>query len=208
MSKEMHGYIPLSVVRRTEEELTENLASDKGWMWLHALSRFLRREDPWEVPRLEVTTDGRTGQQCIGRLEKAGQQVNGDLCKVLLHKEFVVTEGVCYKLVVLKATDFDSEARKVRRIREEAALRGYVAPPMEVASYLLDLSFKKVQEMVRGSSVLMVMHGTIPTVEGNCPTLTIVYQSTEDPKLVAYRGSFSDKHDNSFGYVFLDPVED
>lgn len=57
MSEGMLGMLPLSEVRGPRDDLEERLAGSEGnTVWLPALKRFLRKENPWEAPNAASQT--------------------------------------------------------------------------------------------------------------------------------------------------------
>ena len=52
MPEGMLGMLPLSDLRGPRDTLETNLAGKDGQEWLDALNRFLRKENPWEKPKL------------------------------------------------------------------------------------------------------------------------------------------------------------
>lgn len=162
MSEGMLGNLPLSEVRGPRNDLDEKLASKQGPMWLRAFNKFLRRENPWGIPTIiEITTNGRSGEEFITDLEKQGYNV-GDYAKQLLRgKDFIVCDGTTYKLAVISGDEFEDSERTNGNIRAEAAARGYLDPPMELAPYLREMfSHEDLKQMGVWALVLMLKPAT------------------------------------------------
>lgn len=113
-----------------------------------------------------VTSDGRTGEQFIADLEKARYNV-GDWAKDVMRKPaFVSTNGQTYQLVVIKGEEFEDDDRITSNIRAEAARRGYLTPPAEVAPLLREqISDEELERM--GFWGLVVMHEPITDSDGD-----------------------------------------
>lgn len=170
MSEDMLG-VALRDARGPLNTLLERLAGKEGPLWLRRLNQFNRNENPFEIPRIiEVTSNGITGESWITRLEKARYRV-GDYSKQLLRgKKFVATNGVTYKLVVIKGEEFEDENRITSKIRKEALRRGYLTPSLEMAPLLREALSDEELEMM-GLVYLVVMHEPISDSDGDLDRL-------------------------------------
>src|SRR3990167_11262623 len=97
MTENMLGRIVQKLVQVPAEtlgplyDLLEKLIGSKSKMWLRALNRFLRKENPWGVPKtFEVITKNQTG---IAYLSGRKCRLRGDAMELLCSKEFVTTSG-------------------------------------------------------------------------------------------------------------------
>ncbi|MFH0952643.1 MAG: hypothetical protein V1838_05730 [Patescibacteria group bacterium] len=205
MSEGMLGNIPLSETRGPRDELDDRLAGKQGRMWLNALNKFLRRENPWGIPQIiEVTTNGRTGEQCFTDLEERSNRVSDYTKEALRSKEFVATDGTVYKLAVIFGHEFEDNERTNENIRNEAAERGYLEPPMEPAPYLRDMfSDEDLEKM--GIWALVLMHKPFYDSVGDLNVLG-VSRSVDGPWLDTFDGHPGDRWFRGLGFVFLVPA--
>lgn len=187
-------------------DLIQKLSGKGGRQWLRALKRFLRRENPWSIPQnIEVTTSGRTGEQCITSLEEQGFRL-GNLANELLRGEkFVATDdGTTHNLVVISGDEFEDGERTNANIRAEATRRGYLVPPMEVAPYLRELfSDEDLEQM--GIWALVVMHESVTVSFGDARVLG-VSRKDEGRWLFALCGRPDGRWGREFRFVFLAPA--
>ncbi len=205
MSEGMLGNLSLSEVRGPKNDLDEKLASKQGHMWLRALNRFLRRENPWGIPQnIEVTTRGRTGEQCITSLEEQNFRL-GSYGKELLRSEaFIATNGTIYNLVVIYGNEFEDSERTNANIRAEGTLRGYLTPPMEVAPYLREMFSDEDLEQI-GIWALVVMHEPVNASDGFALVLGDI-RGVEGRWLGTYDGHPGGRWSREYGFVFLAPA--
>ncbi len=147
--------------------LMERLAGLEGPMWLRRLNLFNREENPFEVPRIfYVTTLGISGEDWIPRLENAHYNFGYHVKQFHRDKKFIATNGVMYKLIVIKGDEFEDEKRITSNIREEARRRGYATPTAEMAPYLREaISDGDLKAM--GLKLLVVMHEPIEDSRDN-----------------------------------------
>ena len=140
MSEGMLGKLSLLETQGPRSDLEQKLAGPEGEKWLAALKRMLRKENPWGVPQtFDVTTAGRSGEDFITALEEQGFRL-GDYAKELLRsQEFVATDGKTYKLALITGDEFEDNERTNEKIRAEAAKRGYLEPPVELAPYVREM---------------------------------------------------------------------
>ncbi len=107
---------------------------------------------------ITVISDGLTGEQLIAKLETAGYDLGNDAGDVKrIMRSAVVTEGVTYRVGIIKGEEFKEENRTTKKIRKEAARRHWQEPPVELAWLLREkLSNKDLEQM--GLVWLVVMH--------------------------------------------------
>lgn len=107
-----------------------------------------------------VVSDGTTGPEWIGRLEKKGFQV-GDYAKSLLRSsDFKPTNGVTTEIAVLKGMLFEDSERITRKIRTEADKQNFTKPNAEVACLIREMfTNEEIKEM--GLMRFVVMHEPI-----------------------------------------------
>lgn len=205
MSEGMLGNLSLSETQGPRRELEDRLASKQGRMWLQAFNRFLRRENPWGTPiTLDVTTDGRTGEQWVASLEEQGNRVSHYTKELLRSEKFVTTNGVTYQLVVISGDEFEDGVRTNQNIRAEAASRGYLTPSAEVAPYLREMvSDEEIKRM--GFWALIVMHESIADSDGS-PRLLGVDRRDDGHWLGTAYGEPDDGWSRGYGFVFLVPA--
>jgi hypothetical protein len=205
MSENMLGNLPLSEIQGPRKDLEEKLAGPNGKMWLNALKKMLRGEQPWGIPpTFDVTTDGRGGEQFITDLEKNGFRV-GDYAKQLLRNvKFVATNGVTYKLAVIMGDEFSDDERTNKNIREVAHARGLVDPTVELGPYLREMfSDEYLKKM--GLWALILMHEHIYDSGGDLCML-VVDRIDAGRWLGTYYGDPGSWWSREFGFVFLVPA--
>jgi len=186
-------------------DLLNKITGPKGTMWLRRLKRFLRGENPFGVPKtFEVTTDGRIGEQLVADIEAQGDHV-GDIAKQLIHgKKFVATNGITYKLALIMADELEDDDRITSNIRAEAARRGYVDPPMELALYVREMFSDEDLEQI-GLWALIIMHEAVADSDGNLSLLGLD-RDVGGRSLSAFNVSPDDEWDRGFGFLFLVPA--
>jgi len=188
-------------------DLLRKITGKQATQWFMALKRFLRQEHPcWGVPvTIDVATDGRTGEQWIATLKEQGNRV-GDYAKQLLcSKEFVVTKDATYKLAVILGDELSDRDRTNRNIRAEAARRGYINPPAEVAPYLREMFSDKDLERT-GLCGLIIMHEPIAGSDDYLVLLGGNYSGI-GRWLSADRGHPEVEWRRETGFVFLVPSD-
>lgn len=122
-----------------------------------------REEDG--VIYFEVTSDGTTGPQWIKRLEKRRFKLSKWAKDVLLSPDFKPTNGVTYRIAVLKGTLFTDSDRITRKIRAEADRRKLEKPNAEVACLIREmLSDEDIEAM--GLWWIVVFHEPIKDSDG------------------------------------------
>ncbi len=93
-----------------------------------AVEKFLRGEITVSLPprtwtesdnviRFSVTSDGTSGPEWIGRLEKKGYRISDYAKSILKSKDFKPTSGVTTEIVVLKGQLFSDTDRITEKIR-------------------------------------------------------------------------------------------
>lgn len=80
-----------------------------------------------------VTSDGMTGEKWINRLKSKGFRLSDYAKQLLRSDDFKPTDGVTYKIAVLKNRIFEDKNRVTKKIRAEAEGRGFTTPNAEVA---------------------------------------------------------------------------
>ena len=208
---EMLGRVVLMIVGLPVEilgtlcDLLEKLGGKRRVMWWRRLKRFLRGENPFGVPKtFEVTTDGRSGEQLTVDIEAQGDRV-GNVAKQLIHgKKFVATNGITYKLALIMADELEDDDRITSNIRAEAARRGYVDPPMELALYVREMFSDEDLEQI-GLWALIIMHEVVTDSHGHLRLLGL-YRYVGGRRLHAFDVSPDDEWDRDYGFLFLVPV--
>lgn len=188
--------------------LMERLTGRDGAMWLRRLNQFNRGKNPFDTPRIfEVTSNGLPGRAWITRLEKSLYKIGDHAKKLLQSVSFATTNGVTYRLTIIKGDEFKNNERLITNIRAEADQRGYLTPPVEVAPLLRELiSDEELRRMGRLS--IVVMHEPI-NLDGLWHLLG-VNRSGGDQWLLAYdcsRDYNEYKWGSDLGFVFLVPQE-
>ncbi len=201
------GELFRSILKRFRAELPTDavqqvLGNNNIWPELYSVFR-KRVEMISNTIVRQVTADGRTGEQFIGALTTANYNI-GDYAKQVMRKpEFVTTNGVTYKLVVIKGDEFEDNDRITSKIREEAESRGYLTPPAEVAPLLRE-SVSDEDLEVMGLYALIVMHEPI-TASGGSPRVLGVDRIDEGRWLRACYGGADGGWSREDGFVFLVP---
>lgn len=205
--------ITIGEVKGLYADLNEKLASENSQEWLGAFKLFLKKQNPWEkvvnmvanVITLTVTSDGRKGKDFIRTLLQKDWRISDWAKDVMSKKAFdaSVTDGTTYNLVVIKGEEFKDSERYTSNIREEAARRGYLTPPAEVAPLLREkLSDEEIERM--GLWWLVVMHDPIKDSDGY-PDLLNVARDDEGRWLDADCVYPDGRWLREFGFVFLAP---
>lgn len=154
-------------------DLAEKLNSKSSERWGRELSMFLRKEPTWVsrwyeengVIYFEVTSDDTTGPQWIERLEKKGFQLTKWAKEVLLSPDFKPTNGVIYRIAVLKGTMFAEGDRTTRKIRAEADKRKFTKPEAELGCLIRDL-FTDEEIEAMGLVWIVAFHEPIKVSDG------------------------------------------
>lgn len=151
---------------------------------IEGAERFLRGEITVSAPAckwreedgviyLTVTSDGKTGPQWIEHFEKGGFNLGIYAKQVLSSSDFVPTNGVTYRIAVLKGKLFKDSERITSNIRVEADKRKFVKPNAEVACLIRNaFSDKELEAM--GLYWIAVMHEPINDSGGDPLLLNII----------------------------------
>lgn len=131
-----------SDVRGVLNDLNEKLAGEKASETLDGLKKFLRGENPFEMPAISTgqkwterdnviyftlpATDGRTGKQWKKSLKSQGKRLSDAAEAVLDSDDFVPTTGVVYKVAAIRGTFWTDAKRLTKNIEAEGASRGWV----------------------------------------------------------------------------------
>lgn len=156
------------------------------------------------VRMIDITTNGRSGEQCITDLEKNGNRV-GDYAKQLLRNEkFVATNGVTYTLAMITGDEFEDADRTNENIRAEAYKRGYVDPSVELGPYLREMfSDEDLKKM--GLWALILMHEPIAASDGDLGMLGVDRRGL-GRWLGTYGGNPDIGWNREIGFMFLVPA--
>ena len=186
-------------------DLLEKLTGPKGTMWLRRLKRFLREENPFGVPKIfEIITDGRSGEQHVTGLEVRGDRVGDYAKKLLLGEKFVATNGLPYRLALITGDEFEDDQRTNEKIRAEAAERGYLDPPVELAPYVREMFSNEDLEQM-GLRILVIMHQPIADSDGSLRLLGLDHRDG-GRWLDAFRGNPGFRWRRDRGFLFLVPA--
>ncbi len=153
-----------------------------------------------------LTSDGRTGEQFLSDLEKAGLSFSGFTKTMMKGKEFnaTVTTGTKYRIAVIKGEEFTDEDRNIANIRNEIAKLGGIMPPAEL-SPLLRLNFSDEEIKALGLSWIIPVHEPIDDSSGR-PELLGLRASKLDNQLNAYYSHGAYGWDIKSGFAFLLPL--
>jgi len=156
------------------------------------------------VTMIDVTTNGRTGEQWIAHLEQKKFRV-GDYAKQLLRNvKFVSTNGITYTLAIILSDEFEDADRTNEKIRAAAYKRGYVDPSVELGPYLRErFSYEDLKKM--GLWELILMHEAIAASVGDLRLLG-VDRNDDGRWLDAYYGRPDDGWGREVGFMFLVPA--
>lgn len=154
------------------------------------------------IEPIDVTSNGLSGEQWIERLERGGFRV-GDHAKELLRSQsFVATNGIDYRLAVIRASEFDHDL-STDEVRSEAKKRGYITPPAEVATRLREILQDDELERL-DLWWLAVMHEPFLDLGGD-PRVFRIDRVDERRWLYACWAHPDDRWDRCGGFVFLLP---
>ena len=151
-----------------------------------------------------VTSDGTTGLEWIDRLKAAGHKVNDYAEQLLRSSDFVPTNGMTTKSVVLlnKLWTTDSN-RLTKNIRAEADKRKQVKPNAEVAC-LVRKMFTNEEIRSMGLLRLVIMHESIKDADGRSGLLAVSADDSES-WLDAFWDSPAYQWSSQSGFVFAVP---
>jgi hypothetical protein len=114
----------------------------------------------------EVISDGTPGPQWIERLEKKGFRLSKLAKDVLLSPDFKPTNGVTYRIAVLKGSLFTDNNRITKKIRADADRRKLEKPNAEIACLIWE-NFSDEEIEAMGLWWIVVMHEPIKDSGGN-----------------------------------------
>lgn len=131
-----------------------------------------------------VVSDGVAAEQSIPNLEAAGFNVWPEAKFIIRSTACVVTNGVTYRVGIIKGDEFEDDARTTENIRKEADRRRWTEPPAELARLLREkISDEELERM--GLRWLVVMHKSIAD-SGGCPGLLGLGRDDRGRKLFAF----------------------
>jgi hypothetical protein len=136
----------------------------RGEITISESPRTWREQDG--VIHFSVTSNGATGEEWINRLESKGFRVSNYAKSVLLSSDFKPTNGVTYKVAVLKGMIFEENYRITKKIRDEADKRKLSKPNAEVACLIREkFTDKEIEAM--GLWWIVAMHEPIKDSDGD-----------------------------------------
>lgn len=154
------------------------------------------------IIRLDVVSNGLTGQECLDDLSKKGHLSSRRVIKFFQNKDFGGNLGKKFELVILKGELWPDSERYTKNIYAKARELGLFAASPEIA-YLLrkELSTKEIEAL--GLKCVAVMHDPVMGPDdNNLPSLLLLGRYSGSflcffPLLPHYRWSSSD------GFAFL-----
>lgn len=151
-----------------------------------------------------VTSDGTTGLEWIDRLKAAGHKVNDYAEQLLRSSDFVPTNGMTTKSVVLPGKLWTTDSNRLtKNIRAEALKRKLVKPNVEVACLIrMMCTNEEIRSM--GLLRLVIMHKPIKDAAGSSVLLTVLAGVSES-WLDAYWVRPVYQWDSRSGFVFAVP---
>lgn len=87
---------------------------------------------------IEVLTSGRSGKKCYADLRRQNRRVSWWARKQLRGTQFIAAPGRSYQLAFIDGDDFPDLERTIENVRNAAIARGYIEPPMELSTALLE----------------------------------------------------------------------
>lgn len=151
--------------------------------------------------RLTVTSDGTTGKDWIGRLEKKGFCLS-DFAKEILRfsPEFIPTKGVTYEVVIIKSSFWEANGHcNTLTVRDEAEKRSLATPNAEVACLLREV-LTDAQIKAAHLSWISVMHEPVITSDV-VPKLLGLGCYVRMPEFNAYYDRSDWDSDDGFAFV-------
>ncbi|MBI2054320.1 MAG: hypothetical protein HYT36_03225 [Candidatus Staskawiczbacteria bacterium] len=169
--------------------MIQKLSGESGNLWAEHLKKMLRegvrrwREEDGVI-YFEVTSNGRTGLEWIEYLETPVFQVDKWAKDVLMSPDFKPTNGVIYRIAVIKGTLFSASDRITKKIRAEAKSRKLEKPNAEVVCLIRD-AFSNEELKAMGLWEIVVFHDSIRDSAGG-PRLLAVFRGFGGRWLHAY----------------------
>jgi len=167
--------------------------------------QFTKPVSPWiekdGLILFEVTSDGKTGEEWINHFDAKGIKI-GDYAKGIIRSSaFKPTNGVVYKVAVMKGELFSDDDRISDKIRKEADKRKLKTPPVELVCLIRDkFSDEEIKKM--GFLWIIVFHKPIKDSGGD-PILLGAFANDSKPWLNAYHDSPGFRWDRKDGFAFL-----
>ena len=113
---------------------------DDGSITGEILQAVLEHRNPFEKvinnAMFIITSDGRTSEEFIRDLKRNDYRVSDYALDVMQKPAFVATNGKTYRLGLIRGEKFSDNDCTTQNIRAEAARRGWLTPPAEVALLL------------------------------------------------------------------------
>mgnify|MGYP001598525590 CR=1 FL=1 len=148
-----------------------------------------------------VTSTGQTSKQLISSVQQAGRTVTKWAKDLMSKPQFVVTNDMMYRLVVIRGDEFAADAeRTFAAVRAEGLRRGYGIPPAEVALLLAQFSQAQL-----GHLWLVVMHDPISDSDGFLGGLAVDRGGGGGEGLGAWYANPTDQFGRGDAFVFLAP---
>lgn len=122
-------------------------------------------------------TDGTTGPQWIGRLEKKGFRLSKWAKDILNSPDFKPTNGIISDIAVLKGILWNDSDRKTKNIRTEADKRNLMSPNAEIACLIREM-FSDEELEAMGLWWIVAMHDPIKDSGGD-PLLLHVHRNAD-----------------------------
>ncbi len=147
---------------------------DDGSITGEILQAVLEHRNPFEKvinnAMFTVTSDGRTGEEFIRDFKRNDYRVGDYASDVMRKPAFVATNDKTYRLGLIKGEEFSDAERSTKNICAEAARRGWLTPPAEVAPLLREtVSDEEIKHL--GLWWLVVMHEPIIDSDGGARLL-------------------------------------
>jgi hypothetical protein len=149
---------------------------------------------------LMVTSDGTTGEEWIGRLQKKGFSVGENARIMLRSNDFKPTKGVTTRIVVIKGASIIATGLTDGNIRAEASKMKLVAPNAEVACLIREM-FTDQELKAMGVWWIVTMHEPIKSYGGK-PALLYVTRDFNGMVIDGYPVGSGDPWDTEGGFAF------
>ena len=108
---------------------------------------------------VNLISQGLTGQEWINKFESEGRILSSEVKIILRSKAFIPTNGVIYKLVIIRGAQFAYGERTIANVRELAYSKGYFKARLEIACLLRELiSDDKAKKMSLYSLAVVSTH--------------------------------------------------